>query len=216
MKSMFLTVGVSIFFQRQMVFVFRGACDFATKAKHAAAAGAVALVVINHDQSRPDYAFSMVPTSEKDEDKIDSSISSSAPTDSDRDNLQIPCVMVSWNSGQAILEDQPERLRLYPGEGRPFIESVSDDSPVVFLIHNLLTEEECEYIKTAARPRLRQSVDSDDDVWVTQKSIERKFKRAVFNDGIFKSDTMKGIDEKLESIINFPPEYFADLQVSCA
>ena len=53
-----------------MVFIFRGACDFATKAKHAVAAGAVALVVINHDQSRPDYAFSMVNTSRKGENEV--------------------------------------------------------------------------------------------------------------------------------------------------
>ena len=52
------------------------------------------------------------------------------------DNLQIPRDGV-MELGHAMMEDQPERLRLYPGGGRPFIESVSDDAPVVFLIHNL-------------------------------------------------------------------------------
>lgn len=200
-----------------MVFVFRGACDFATKAKNAAAAGAVALVVINHDQSRPDYAFSMVRMSQKDEDKVDPFLDAPDPEQSgasEEVSLPIPCVMVSWNSGQAILEDQPERLRLYPGGGRPFIESVSDDSPVVFLIHNLLTEEECEFIKAAARPALAPSIDTDDDIWINKKTaIDRNFQRTIFHHGAWKSSTMKAIDEKLYTIINFPPEYFADLQV---
>jgi hypothetical protein len=198
-----------------MVFIFRGACDFATKAKHAVAAGAVALVVINHDQSRPDYAFSMVNTSRKGENEVApaAELSEGGGDAQNSGKLQIPCVMVSWNSGHAMIEDQPERLRLYPGGGRPFIESVSDDAPVVFLIHNLLEEDEREYLKNIARPMLRPSVESDDEVMVKQKPAERSFQRAVLHHGMWKSSTMKAIDEKLFSIINFPPEYFADLQV---
>jgi hypothetical protein len=79
-------------------------------------AGAVALVVVNHDQTRPDHSFSMSLSGDED-DEFDSH------TEEDQWKPNIPIVMVSWNSGQAILEDHPERLRLYPGGGRPFIES---------------------------------------------------------------------------------------------
>jgi len=127
---------------------------------------------------------------------------------------QIPCVMVSWNSGQAILEDRPERLRLYPGGGRPFIESVSDESPVVFIIHNLLTPEEIEFIKESARGKLRPSTEADDDVLVKQKAPERRFDTAFLRRGVWKGAVHKAMDEKLFSIVNFPPEYFGDLQVN--
>lgn len=191
----------------QMVFMFSGACDFETKAKHAVQAGAVALVVINHDQSRPDHAFAMARSSV-------APGSEQATADDVSWNTQIPCVMVSWNSGQAILEDRPERLRLYPGGGRPFIESVSDDSPVVFLIHNLLSEEECTFLKESAKGVLRPSTPADDDVWVKQRPVERSFNSATLHHGIWKSAHHKAIDEKLFSIINFPSEYFADLQIN--
>lgn len=190
----------------QMVFMFRGACDFKTKAKHAVDAGAVALVVINHDQTRPDHAFSMTnpKASEGEDSESDESWSP-----------QIPCVMVSWNSGQAILEDRPERLRLYPGGGRPFIESVSDESPVVFLIHNLLEPPEIDFLKSAAIDRLRPSVAEEDDAWVKMRSPpQRSFDTATLYLGMWRSPIHKAIDEKLFNIINFPQEYFADIQIN--
>ena len=168
--------------------------------------------MINHDQSRPDHAYSMTLGSE-----LSGSGSNDVADGREEEEvaeLPIPCVMVSWNSGQAILDDQPERLRLYPGGGRPFIESVSEESPVVFLIHNLLSEEESNDIKQAAAGHLRPSVDADDDARVKYKSAERSFDLAVLDHGILKSATHKAVDEKLVSIINFPAEYFAPLEVN--
>ncbi len=106
--------------------MFRGACDFETKARRAVEAGAVALVVINHDQTRPDHAFAMSKLSKQGAGGEGSDATSVSLAEEESSwKPQIPCVMISWNSGQAILEDKPERLRLYPGGGRPFIESVS-------------------------------------------------------------------------------------------
>mmetsp|Transcript_39489 Transcript_39489/g.79742 ORF Transcript_39489/g.79742 Transcript_39489/m.79742 type:complete len:491 (-) Transcript_39489:3-1475(-) len=214
----------------QMVFLFRGSCDFATKARHAAEAGAVAVVIVNHDHTHPDHAFAMAkpttPEETLDETSRDAgSLSAeelvwSSGTGADWANPPIPCVMVSWNSGQAILEDRPERLRLYPGGGRPFIESVSDDSPVVFIIHNLLTDEECAFLKEVARGRLRSSRDEDEDVRMSRGNggkvalAKRRFNTTVLRKGALKSPMHKAIDEKLFSIINFPPEYYADLQIN--
>ena len=62
--------------------------DFKTKAVNAANAGAVALVIINHDQSRPDHAFAMERPK-----------AAGGGPDMDFDP-GIPCVMISWNSGQ--------------------------------------------------------------------------------------------------------------------
>lgn len=212
----------------QMVFLFRGACDFATKARYAVKAGAVALVVINHDHTRPDHAFAMMtPTFDG---TIDGTFGDARAlsdeettwTSKERDwvNPPIPCVMISWNSGQAIVEDRPERLRLYPGGGRPFIESVSDESPVVFIIHNLLTSEERSYLKDVARTRLRESREEDEDVRLSRTKggrgpvVTRRFNTTFLHRGLWKSALHKEIDEKLFSIINFPPEYYADLQVN--
>jgi len=196
-----------------MVFMFRGACDFKTKVEHAVAAGAVALGLINHDQTRPDHAFSLTHPSTTEGTADSRELEASSPEDAF--SPQIPCVMVSWNSGQAILEDRPERLRLYPGGGRPFIESVSDESPVVFIIHNLLTAEEIEFIKESARGQLRPSTEADDDVVVKQKSaVERNFETAFLRRGVWKGAVHKAMDDKLFSIVNFPPEYFGDLQVN--
>ena len=68
--------------------------------------------------------------------------------------------------------------------------------------------------KAAARPALAPSIDTDDDIWINKKTaIDRNFQRTIFHHGAWKSSTMKAIDETLYTIINFPPEYFADLQV---
>lgn len=173
----------------QVLFVFRGSCDFGTKARLAVEAGAVALVIINHDQTRPDHAFAASMARSKQEAELN------------EEDFRIPCVMVSWNSGQAILEDNPERLRLYPGGGRPFIESVSDESPSVFLIHNMLTDEECEFIRSSSRPLLRL---------VPEDAFHS---RAFLHRGIWKTAVHSAIDERLFSIVNYPSEHFSDLEV---
>ena len=43
----------------QIVVMYRGGCDFKTKAETAAAAGAAALIVVNNDRRSPDRAFAM-------------------------------------------------------------------------------------------------------------------------------------------------------------
>lgn len=166
------------------------------------------MVLINHDQTRPDHAFAMSKSSKPNEGEV-----AVDDTESKSSASQIPCVMISWNSGQAILEDKPERLRLYPGGGRPFIESVSDDSPVVYIIHNLLTEEECNYIKSMARGNLKPAREVHDEGLLGNRPVEREFNTAVLHHGIWKSAPHKAIDEKLLQIINSPSDHFADLQV---
>mmetsp|Transcript_51999 Transcript_51999/g.70969 ORF Transcript_51999/g.70969 Transcript_51999/m.70969 type:complete len:484 (-) Transcript_51999:331-1782(-) len=199
--------------QSQMAFMMRGGCDFMTKARHAMEAGATALVIINHDQTRPDHAFAMDIHGKKGSDHRAGSSGSAAKEAGEVSwngaAPDIPCVMVSWNSGQAILEDKPDRLRLYPGGERAFIEGVSDDAPVVYLIHNMLTAEECDHLKEISQPRLKhkRGVDSENGIGRDYHST------TLYHGAVLKGALAKAIDERVFSIIGFPTNYFADLQV---
>jgi len=169
----------------QIALVMRGGCSFATKAAIAVKAGAAALVVINNDAASPDHTFAM----------DNNDLSEVA--------IDIPCVMVSYNGGQALLTDDPSRVRLYAGAGRPFIETVSDASPVLYLIHNLLTPEECERLKVLASSRVQPSNTVGAEMNSTQLVL-----------GVWKDSVLQSLDEKISSVIGYPSSYFADLQVN--
>ena len=107
-----------------------------------------------------------------------------------------------------FLKPRPN-IRLYPGGGRPFIEGVSDDAPVVYLIHNMLTDEECDYLKALAGPSLRPPSDAD-----PVRGGAQHVTSMTLYQGVWKSAMSKAIDERVFSIIGFPANYFADLQVT--
>lgn len=120
--------------------------------------GATALIVVNTDPEDPDFIYSLKVESGEEEIVEESSI-------------DIPIVMISLSSGNVLTsvnveldEDgepvgeqhfgMPEIIRLYAGAGRPFFEDVSNDGPVLYLIHHLLTDEECDSLVDAARGRV--------------------------------------------------------------
>jgi hypothetical protein len=191
--------------------------------------------VVNHDQSRSDYAFSMIfPPSKEDLEsgrvpdglhlmdwKAQSAQELSAVKHSMWGGPDIPCVMISWNAGQVILEDKPERLRLYPGGGRPFIESVRESSPVLLIIHNMLTSKECSLLKEKAQSSLRPVTTAHDNYFrENHKSggkpatIKRQYNTTVLHNGLLRMHALiEGLNEKIVSIINVPSSHFGDLEV---
>ena len=61
---------------------------------------------------------------------------------------------------------------------------------------------------------LRPSTEKDNDVRVKQKQAPaRLFETATLHRGIWKNAIHRAIDEKLYSVISFPPDYFGELQV---
>ena len=131
--------------------------EMALVAKHS---GATALIVVNTDHENPDFIYSL-PIMDGEHEIVEES------------SIDIPVVMISLSSGNVITsanveldengepvgEQQfgmPEIVRLYAGAGRPFFEDVSNDSPVLYLIHHLLTDEECDSLIEAARNRVEE------------------------------------------------------------
>ena len=182
----------------QIALVMRGGCNFLTKANLAVKAGAAALVVINNDAASPDHAFAMDGNDAPQSDVV----------------VDIPCVMVSYNGGQALLTDDPPRVRLYAGAGRPFIETVSDASPVLYLVHNLLTPEECDRLVALAKPRLRPSRPVSKGADPAQPLATRKSNSTLLVLGAWKDSVLEALDQKVSSVIGYPTSYFADLEVN--
>jgi hypothetical protein len=198
----------------QILVVHRGTCDFVTKAAVAAAAGAAAVVVINTDMRRPDHAFSMAP-SENDDASATLALS-----------IDIPVVMISYNSAMHLLELMPPRMKLLPGGGRPFIEALSDVSPTVYLIHHLLTDQECDRLVQLAAPKLHAPSTAPtavgyDDAGVggagearrRAAAARRASRSATLALGALKGPTLAAVDARISQVIGYPPEYFADIEV---
>lgn len=110
-------------------------------ARIAKESGAAALMVVNIDQETPDLIFSYEVENE------DEALYA-------EEEVDIPVIMVSLASGNLITtatveegmdesdivnNGMPDRIRLYAAGDRPFFEDVSSQSPVLYLIHNLMT-----------------------------------------------------------------------------
>ena len=121
--------------------------------------GAAALMVVNTDNENPDFIYSL-QTKNEEEEKLAA------------EHIDIPVVMISLSSGNVLTSanvevdendssitpanhGMPELVRLYAtGGDRPFFEDLSNESPIVYLIHNLLTEEECQSLIASAEKKV--------------------------------------------------------------
>ena len=130
--------------------------EMATVAKNSEA---TALIIVNTDHDNPDFIYSIPPGELGDGSTIDV------------DSIDIPIVMISLSSGNVLTsvnvevdengeptssnpEDafgMPDTIRLYSGAGRPFFEDISNNLPVVYLIHHMLTDEECDSMIKSAK-----------------------------------------------------------------
>ena len=125
-------------------------------ARIAKMSGAAALMIVNTDRDAGDYIFSVEAETEEEAEYA-------------ADNIDIPVFMVSLQAGNVITtalatDDMdpevvnsggalPDRVRLYAGGDRPFFEDVVSGMPLVYLIHNMLTADECDGLVSAAEGR---------------------------------------------------------------
>mmetsp|Transcript_37258 Transcript_37258/g.57210 ORF Transcript_37258/g.57210 Transcript_37258/m.57210 type:complete len:512 (+) Transcript_37258:102-1637(+) len=180
--------------------------------------GAAALVVVNADQDHPDEIHSLSP--EAGEEDV-------------AEGIDFPVLMISLNSGnilatasatenmskeEVINNGMPERIRLYAGGDRPFFEDVSSHEPTLYLIHNLLTHEECDQlIKTASGSYSKLEKESENIMeHATEEFLSKvrgNVKRRWLWRGMWKSLTLKQIDERIEQVTGFPVDHYSDFTI---
>ena len=195
-------------------------------ARIAKISGAAALMVVNTDQDAGDYIFSLEPESDEEAKYA-------------AEHIDIPVIMVSLQAGNVITtalatDDMdpaivnsggalPDRVRLYAGGDRPFFEDAVSRAPVVYLIHNMLTGEECDDLISLADGKydrvddttginnyLENTMASETLGQATAKNIDRV---TLWKGGIA-GKLFKDIDERISQVTGFPPEHFSDFQVN--
>ena len=135
-------------------------------ARIAKESGAAALMIVNTDQDAGDYIFSL--EAETEEEALYA-----------KEHIDIPVIMVSLQAGNvittALLTDDmdaetvnkggalPDRVRLYAGGDRPFFEDAISNGPVVYMIHNMLTGEECDELIKSTEGRYDPSGGKNDN-----------------------------------------------------
>ena len=195
-------------------------------ARIAKESGAAALMVVNTDQNAGDYIYSLEPENAEEAKYA-------------AENIDIPVLMVSLQAGNlittAMADDDteaeivnkggglPDRVRLYAGGDRPFFEDAVSKSPVLYLIHNMLTSEECGDLIHMAKGKyhrvddttginnyLENTMASDKPGEATAKNIDR----VTLWKGGMGGKLIKDIDERISQVTGFPPEHFSDFQIN--
>ena len=191
--------------------------------------GAAALMVVNTDKDHPDYIYSLDPENEDEKAYAEQHL------------VDLPTFMVSRTSGNVLTtaavtegmtqaeiqslpnSGMPERVRLYAGGDRPFFEDVTPAGvqPTVYLIHNMLTSQECDDLIAAAenskgfkpvddtKTSLLEHISAQRDKAVRAVGIER----AVLWKGQFHSHAGKQIEERIDQVTGYPAEHFSDWHV---
>ena len=190
--------------------------------------GAAALMVVNTDRDHPDYISSLAP-----EDEIEAEYAER--------HIDIPVIMVSRTSGNvlttAAVEEgmapeqiralpnhgMPERVRLYAGGDRPFFEDVTSAGvrPTVYLIHNMLTAQECaDLIAGAEGSQGFKPLDDTSTSILEHVAAQRDgsvkavgIDRAVLWRGQLHSHAGKQIEDRIDQITGYPAEHFSDWHV---
>lgn len=194
-----------------------------TMARIAKESGAAALMVVNTDQQTGDFIYSLEPESEEEQAYADK-------------HIDIPVIMVSLQAGNVITtataDDNdpkdakkgialPERIRLYAGGDRPFFEDAISSGPLVYLIHNMLTPEECDELLRMAEGKY-ETVDTKGVNNYLENSLVDPEKgggainveRTYLWKGAVAGKTIKDVDERMSQVMAFPVEHFSDFQIN--
>jgi len=190
----------------------QGKLDGWTMAKIAMKSGAAALIVVNFDTKHPDDIYRL-----------------QVPGEESSDGVDIPVVMISYNSANILTtatvtpemeqEDiinhgMPERIRLYAGGDRPFFEDVAPKRPTLYLIHNLLTPEECNMLIAKAQKKMQTS-SSDSILEMTHNTNKmHKVQTATLWQGFWQLHANKAIEERIEQVTGFPAVHYTDFVVN--
>lgn len=196
-------------------------------ARIAKESGAAALMVVNTDQNAGDFIYSLEAESEEEAKYAE-------------ENIDIPIVMVSLQAGNVITtamatDDSdpneinkgaglPDRVRLYAGGDRPFFEDALSRTPVVYLIHNMLTGEECDALINMAEgkyDRVDDTTGVNNYLENTMMSTKRRGKPSAVNvdrvtlwKGGIAGKVIKDADERISQVTGFPLEHFSDFQIN--
>lgn len=175
-------------------------------AKIAMKSGAAALLVVNMDEDHPDDIHRL-------------------QADDTDDEVDIPVCMISLNSANVLTtatvspdmkpadivnNGMPDRVRLYAGGDRPFFEDVEPVDPTLYLIHNLMTDEECEsLIKQASH-----GMDEKDGTLLSHDvSKQEGIDKVVLWKGALQSYGSKQVEERMEQVTGFPASHYSDFVV---
>ncbi len=105
-------------------------------------------------------------------------------------------------------------IRLYAGGDRPFFEDVVASEPPVYLIHNLLTAEECETLIKKAAPLVQPVGNEEDPLQLLQSPADYvNSHRAFLWQGLWQTAGAKAIEERIEQATGFPPGHLTDFVV---
>mmetsp|Transcript_14845 Transcript_14845/g.22837 ORF Transcript_14845/g.22837 Transcript_14845/m.22837 type:complete len:472 (-) Transcript_14845:60-1475(-) len=195
-----------------VVMTNQGKLEGWTMAKIAMKSGAAALIVVNVDTKHPDDIYRLpVPEGES------------------SDGVDIPVVMISYNSANVLTtatitpemeaeeivnHGMPERVRLYAGGDRPFFEDVAPKKPTLYLIHNLLTPEECSMLIADAEKKMQvASHDSILEMWHSTAKMHN-MQTATLWQGLWQLSANKAIEERIEQVTGFPTVHYTDFVVN--
>ncbi|GFH60498.1 hypothetical protein CTEN210_16974 [Chaetoceros tenuissimus] len=183
--------------------------------------GAAALMIVNFDKANPDSILSL-KTENEEEEKFAA------------EHIDIPVFMVSLASGNLITsatyeegmkeEDivnngMPDRVRLYAAGDRPFFEDVTSKNPILYLIHNLLNEEECSSLISQAKNKFSPIDDSISNLLENIVASNDRKRRAfgveeiLLWKGQINGHMGKQVDERIEQVTGYPREQFSDWQI---
>ena len=181
----------------QIVVMYRGGCSFRKKLENAEAAGAAALIVVNNDRRSPDRAFAMSLDADEEVDRPDGG------PDPDQDaKVRTPSLMVSYAAGQQLREHGPRRMRIFAGGDRPFIESVTDAAPLLYLVHNAIMDSEIEAAKAKLAPYLLPHPPG--------RSTEAPIHRATRSLGALRGAQLTAFYDRVASIVGYPVDHLSE------
>ena len=164
--------------------------------------GAAALLVVNVDKSRPDDIYRLEPLEGEDASHID-----------------IPVVMISLNSANVLTttgkvnNGMPDRVRMYAGGDRPFFEDLESRDPTIYLIHNILTSEECDNLVKRAKSKVQPITKEDPLQMTTDVSKFVNIERVMLWQGMLQGPGSKALEERIEQVTGFPTAHFSDFIV---
>ena len=194
-----------------------------TMARIAKEAGAAALTVVNTDPVSADFIYSLSPLTDEERAYAE-------------EHVDIPVVMVSLQAGNVITtamatedmdpkavnrgEALPERVRLYAGGDRPFFEDVVSGRPLVYLIHNMLTNDECEELLRAAEGKYDKVDDTKGNNYLensfaaqSKSGDAKNIQRTYLWKGGVAAKLYKDIDERMSQVMGFPIEHYSDFRI---
>lgn len=191
-------------------------------ARVAKESGAAALMIVNVDEKNPDAIYSLEAET-NDEIKYA------------EEHIDIPVFMVSLASGNLITtatyqegmaeEDivnngMPDRVRLYGAGDRPFFEDAVSQNPVLYLIHNLLSNEECQMMMAMAKGKFDKVDDTISNLLEhTVAENDRKprafgIEKIMLWKGQLSGHAGKQINERIEQVTGYPQDQYSEWQIS--